>query len=187
MSSPTDYLLNRNSQSLNEKAPPDKGSQPLMEMPVSVRNLTKQQWKILFDWVEECLVVDYGLFLPTYWYQFTGIATECMTLCFEYLALSEAQTSPSAWLSHLEGFARRLGGPWLTPNSREEELTERSRRAAALYYPDISPSFYKQQRSSTQRFMEWLNSENRPLPSQIPLKKLRTSGNQSSSSTQLLS
>lgn len=187
MSLPTDYSLNRNSQSSNEKAPPDKGSQPPTEMPVSARNLTKQQWKILFDWVEECLVVDYGLFLPTYWYEFTGIATECMTLCFEYLALSEAQASPSAWLSHLEGFARRLGGPWLELNSREKELTERSRRAAALYYPAISSNFHQQSRSSTQTFIEWLNSKYRPLPSQIPLKQLRESGNRPSSSAPLLS
>lgn len=130
----------------------------------TVRDLTITEWEELYLFVEKILVGDFGIFLPRIWFAFVGVATECLQLLIEFLAIRKAQVPMAGWFTHLEAFLRRVGAPWTEPpfeqvHSRGEPV----QRLLAAYAPKCS-GLNPEPRVRHWQFRAWLVSEYRPLP-----------------------
>jgi hypothetical protein len=140
----------------------------------TVRGLTTVEWEELYLFVEEILVGDFGIFLPRSWFTSVGVATECLTLFAEFIAIQKARVPLTGWFSHLEAFSRRLGVPWTDPPF-EKKLSrgEPYQRLLAMYAPKFS-GLKQERRARRWRFRAWLVSENRPWPLDLSFPAIET-------------
>ncbi|WP_298338240.1 hypothetical protein [Ferrimicrobium sp.] len=131
-------------------------------MPSSCRELTRFEFGELFVWVEKVLVGDYGVYLPAYWFKYTGVANECLTLCLEYLALTTNNQTLANWLTHVDSFVRRLGGSW--PKDTSDYDIPQTGSFHAWRIMGVS----QQRRINRDEFVDWLDSRPRPIRLNLP-------------------
>lgn len=130
---------------------------------ISVRNLQAGEWLDLFNWVEQVLVDDYGLYLPAWWFTYVGIATECLHLCVQYLAVQRSNRLLTSWFRDLDAFAHRVGIPWtldeidIRPNDARGMIS----RVGSLHWAELV-GVRREKRASRYQFRFWLASEGRP-------------------------
>jgi len=140
----------------------------------TVRDLDTAEWEELFLFVEEILVGDFGIFLPRSWFTSVGVATECLTLFAEFIALREARVPLTGWFSHCEAFSRRLGVPWTElPFEKSVSRGAPYQRLLAMYAPKFS-GLKQERRARRWRFRAWLVSENRPWPLDLSFPAIET-------------
>ncbi|MHB1734931.1 MAG: hypothetical protein ACYCU8_16115 [Ferrimicrobium acidiphilum] len=140
----------------------------------TVRDLDAAEWDELFLFVEQILVRDFGIFLPRNWFTSVGVATECLTLLAEFIAIRKAQAPLTGWFSHLDAFSRRLGVPWTDPPFEESVgRGEPYQRRLALYAPGFS-GLEPERRARRWRFRAWLVSDNRPRSLDLSFPAIET-------------
>ncbi len=140
----------------------------------TVRDLDAVEWEELYLFVEEILVGDFGIFLPTSWFTSVGVATECLTLFAEFIAIQKARVPLTGWFSHLEAFSRRLGVPWTElPFEKSVSRGDPYQRLLAMYAPKFS-GLKQERRARRWRFRAWLVSDNRPRSLDLSFPAIET-------------
>jgi hypothetical protein len=118
----------------------------------------------------ESLVEDYGLYLPSRWFEHVGIATEILHLAAEHIAAHTAAMPLTSWFTHLEGTARRIGAPWYRPGAQSVPSSEQ-RKLGGLYVASLL-HLEPEDRVSIAEFHEWVLSDKRPRPRKAKFEKL---------------
>jgi uncharacterized protein YnzC (UPF0291/DUF896 family) len=135
-------MKNKSSQAIEEDSDSD--------FDLMINRLDHSQWLELFQFGEQIIVKELGVYLPSKWYAHAGVASEVLDLCFEYIACREMNRPLTTWFTHLENLARHSMAPYLdtTPGSYvldEHELASLSRHlfGASLsgYKPEPRTSY----------------------------------------------